>query len=98
MRFPVALIILAGTAWSQPRFEVASIRACKNFVPQGRSGAGRETVSPGRISLECEPVRGLIQTAYVAFANGRMNPFTFVPLEGGPAWINSERYSIVAKA
>jgi len=97
MRFQVALI-MTGLAWSQPRFEVAAIRACKNYVPQGRSGAGREIVSPGGIDLQCEPVRGLIQTAYVLFANGRMNPFTFVPIEGGPSWINSERYTIAAKA
>lgn len=98
MRFLIMLAIVAAMARSQAKFEVASIKPCRNYVPQGRSGAGRETVAPGSLNLECEPVRGLIQTAYVLFANGRMNPFTFIPIEGGPSWINSERYTISAKA
>jgi len=40
----------------------------------------------------------LIKGAYVLFANGHVNPRSRVPVEGGPAWINSVRYQIDAKA
>jgi uncharacterized protein (TIGR03435 family) len=40
----------------------------------------------------------LIKGAYVLFANGHVNPRSRVPIEGGPAWINSVRYQINAKA
>jgi uncharacterized protein (TIGR03435 family) len=42
---------------------------------------------------------GIIQQAYGLFANGHDNPLWSIPkIEGGPAWINSERYEINAKA
>jgi uncharacterized protein (TIGR03435 family) len=40
----------------------------------------------------------LITGAYVLFANGHVNPRSRVPVEGGPACINSVRYQIDAKA
>ncbi len=40
----------------------------------------------------------LITGAYVLFANGHVNPQSRVPIEGGPAWINSIRYRIDARA
>jgi uncharacterized protein (TIGR03435 family) len=41
---------------------------------------------------------GLIQAAYVIFANGHAmtNP-SHIPISGGPEWINSDRYTIDAK-
>jgi uncharacterized protein (TIGR03435 family) len=42
---------------------------------------------------------GILQQAYGLFANGRENPLWSIPkIEGGPAWINSDRYEINAKA
>jgi uncharacterized protein (TIGR03435 family) len=94
-----ALALSAGLVWSQAKFEVASIRPCKaDAVPEGGRKGGRESLSPGRLTLECHTVKSLIQMAYVLFANGSVHPRTVVPMEGGPAWINSERYTIDAKA
>jgi uncharacterized protein (TIGR03435 family) len=54
--------------------------------------------------VNCETVKDLIRDAYDLLADGHMwrgmitrNSRT-VPIEGGPGWINSERYYIDAKA
>ena len=73
---------------SAKRFEVASIKRCKEAGPTPQS-------SPGRLSTGCVSLRGLIRMAFVLYSRGRdpSNP----PVEGGPAWID-ERYEIVARA
>jgi uncharacterized protein (TIGR03435 family) len=83
-------------------FEVASISLCDNGNPRPVSGNS----SPGRLRVECttlgtlpDSFPGILQQAYGLFANGRKNPLWSIPkIEGGPAWINSERYQINAKA
>jgi uncharacterized protein (TIGR03435 family) len=82
----------------RPRFEVASIRRCAEVL--GRGG-GPGNSAPGRILINCQIVRGLIQAAYLAFADGLTNRGELVvrtPIEGGPGWINSEAYTIEATA
>jgi bla regulator protein BlaR1 len=84
-----------------PKFEVASVKPCKE-PPAGRGGGSGQP--PGRLHVNCETVKDLIRDAYDLLANGRMwkgmitrNSRT-VPIEGGPGWIDSERYYIDAKA
>ena len=54
--------------------------------------------------MNCETVKDLIRDAYDLLANGHLPRGTIsrnsrtVPIEGGPGWINSERYYIDAKA
>lgn len=98
-----ALIVALATpilAQSPPRFEVASIKPCTDGDLSGtaKTGgrAGRE-FSPGALRLDCTTVFDLIQGAYVLFANGHVNPRSRVSVEGGPAWIKSDRYRIDAK-
>jgi bla regulator protein BlaR1 len=81
----------------QKKFEVASIRACRDVPADRRLALG---ASPGRFTAECGSVEALIQLAYIRFANGRLNEAAPIPISvsGGPAWISSEHYTINAKA
>jgi uncharacterized protein (TIGR03435 family) len=100
-----ALAIAVGFAQSQtkttgtPKFEVASIKPCKDGdLPPASKRGGAANFSPGTLHLECATVKGLIQHAYVLFANGQANLLMHLSVDGGPGWINSERYRIDAKA
>ncbi len=82
------------------RFEVASIKRCAGDVPPGGCGSGLPSFSPGRMTLNCLSVQGLINAAYVTYATGRNPNFMMpqrIPIEDGPGWITSERYTINAK-
>jgi uncharacterized protein (TIGR03435 family) len=69
----------------------------------------RQASSPGRLN-ECNTVMTLITMAYIVYANGQFHPGiaepgfveiggrTFIRAEGGPAWVNSDRYQITATA
>ena len=99
---------LQSQAQSQttPKFEVVSIKPCKGGDSSGGPGASKGggplgnggPPSAGRLTYNCATVVGLIQQAYVTYANGRRNLWPSVPIEAGPAWINSDRYEINAKA
>jgi len=79
------------------KFDVASIRPCQPRDRGGRGGAGSTTPasSPGRLNLDCLPVRLILFEAYVREPKSR---FAFLlPIEG-PVWMDSERYQISAVA
>lgn len=103
----VATISVAGL-WAQgpaggqsaspvkPKFEVASIRECKDSERTPPSFS-----SPGRLALGCENLKTVILLAYEVFAAGKADPLNLMPstpVEGDPAWVPSARYSIEAKA
>lgn len=89
----VALIPLAHSA---PRFEVASVRACKGETTHGRKGGGRES-SPDRLFLPCQTAMSLIHWAYGNFAGAHFDPMASLPISGAPAWTITDRYQIEAK-
>jgi len=86
----------------RPGFEVASVKPC-TFAPMpdsGRGGGGASAGDPGMFRTPCLSVRVLIQTAYVRYANGRTDAASQLkeqPVQGGPEWIDSERFVIVAE-
>jgi uncharacterized protein (TIGR03435 family) len=100
----VAGILRAQTA--RKAFEVASVKPCgsgdfggKNGGARSGGGGGDQGPSPDRLSLNCQPLRSIIRMAYVVYPDGhRVMPGRTPPLEGGPSWIDSERYQITAKA
>ena len=76
-----------------PKFEVVSIKPCK-ADQVGARGGGSGGSSVDRLTLSCQN-RGayLIETAY--------RPHSLLPsapIEGRQAWVNSDGYSIEAKA
>jgi uncharacterized protein (TIGR03435 family) len=87
-----------------PKFEVASIKRCSlDDLPVGAgrgSGAG-VMGDPGMFRTGCVTVRGLIQTAYVRYRDGRILPpgsqLQNQPIKGGPDWVDSDRYTIDAR-
>lgn len=110
MTVPIAVGILStprirAQSVSAPKFEVASIKPCKPAPEVAGRRSGGIYATPRMLHVSCMPVKFMIQTAYVTFANdrGRLNyeidPATGVaPVAGGPAWMSSDRYDIEAKA
>jgi uncharacterized protein (TIGR03435 family) len=83
---------------SRPEFEVSAIKPNNGCGAPGRGSGG--LTSPGRMTLECAQLRDLILTAYGIYANGSSpDPRGFrIQVLGGPGWIDSDRYDVVAKA
>ena len=87
-------------SWAQPgtkpQFEVASVKPCDPHTVRG-TNAG--TTSPGRVAYNCQNLMTYIRNAYGTWGSGGDAPASDpVNIVGGPAWINSERYQITAKA
>jgi uncharacterized protein (TIGR03435 family) len=74
-----------ATVEPQPSFEAASIKPSR---PDSRNLDWDD--SPGRISITGYSLRRLIRVAYGLKSNAQVR--------GGPKWIDSERFDIVAKA
>lgn len=86
---------------SPPKFEIASVKSCAGGDPapdRKSGGRGGGDFSPSTFHLDCTVLLDLIKSAYVLFADGHVNPRSRVPVEGGPAWIQSERFRIDAKS
>ena len=88
--------VVSAQSAAKPQFEVAAIKPCKDDDKNGSPAP-----SPGRLNTPCLSVKELIQRAYETYANGRFHPLDFrdfLPIERGPAWINSDHYQISARA
>jgi uncharacterized protein (TIGR03435 family) len=92
----IALVATWAVAQSRPAFDVASVKVNTKCDAGGRSGGSS---TPGRIALECADLRDLILTAYGIYGNGpNPDPGSFrMQVVGGPSWMDSTRYDIIAK-
>src|SRR5215467_7608849 len=95
----VFLVAVLQAVAPRPAFEVASVKSCGPADP-GFRGGGPTQFSPDRVAINCQILKGLIQQAYLAHANGLNDQSAVLrtPIEGGPDWISEERYAITAKA
>ncbi|HEY6328261.1 MAG TPA: TIGR03435 family protein [Blastocatellia bacterium] len=106
----MATMAVAGVAWlatgmgpmvaqqppvSTPAFEVASVRPSKGC----KDGEDDNIhANPGGLTTHCQTLMVLIQRAYILFPSGRLSSnFRSVAVDGGPSWLNSERYDISAR-
>jgi uncharacterized protein (TIGR03435 family) len=81
----------------RPAFEVASVKpnpGCQNKRPNN----GTFTPSPDQLEIPCVSLKRLILTAYGTFGDGVTIDPQPLHMEGGPSWIQSEFYSVSAKA
>jgi len=107
------LIVVLGAALAvqaQPKFEVVSIKRCKDYKGEEDSGID---ASGARFTMKCYTADRMVREAYRLYASGApwpKNPLTrargyplppglmFAPLQGNTGWIKSELYTIIAKA
>ncbi len=101
-----AALAAAGQVAAQPavtpKFEVASIKpstTCADSAAKNGRGGAPGIFDPGRLDLRCRTAMDLIRMAYVQYPDGkRKPPGRPTPVSGGPAWLDSVRYDIDAKA
>jgi uncharacterized protein (TIGR03435 family) len=87
-----------SAASAKPQFEVALIERSVGCDPRTSIYGSPLGSSPGRLTLNCATVEGLVLGAYGRFANGHTSFSLPPPILGGPSWIDSERYTIKAEA
>ena len=90
------LLLLAAMAYgvcqAAPSFEVASITPCKPGTPEPameHTGMTQFTFPGGRFKADATTLKVLLEWAY------RLQPAQHA---GGPSWIETDRYDVVAKA
>lgn len=81
-----------------PKWEAVSIKPCSPDPSVRGGGRGGLGVRPGRLIMTCMPVMFAIQDAYVRSTGETLKRPDSVSISGGPSWINSDLYSIEAKA
>lgn len=80
----------AQAAPQRTTFEVASVKPNNNCQINARPA-----LEPGRFALPCNSLRSLIQMAYGSFEDLARRP---LEVRGGPGWLDSDRYEVLAKA
>ncbi len=76
-------------------FDVASVK----LNPNCQAGSdGRATISPRNLVLPCVSLRALIRLAYGDVLVGSGLGARQIEVQGGPGWLDTERYDVLAKS
>src|SRR5579862_7334028 len=75
-----------GYGQTRPAFEVASVKRIRDYSPIATMNGD---ISHGRLTLNNAHIRQMIAVAY---------EIQSVRIEGGPGWIDSDQFQIVARA
>ncbi len=80
--------LAVAVAWGQirPAFEVASVKRFRDYSPLATMNGD---ISHGRLTLNNAHIKQMIAVAY---------EIQSVRIEGGPGWINTDQFEILAKA
>src|SRR4029453_18771446 len=83
------VLMVAQSQVPVPKFDAASLRPCERRKRGGRGEPGSTMLasSPGRLNMDCMPVRLLVFEACLRDPKSRF-PF-ILPIEG-PSWIHSD--------
>lgn len=96
----------AQSAAARSEFEVASIRIGCGGPPSPSDADGRGATKGGNAGAgssinrlsDCSTLSNFVYLAYLLYADGRANTSLIAPaVKGGPSWVTSDRYRIVAK-
>jgi uncharacterized protein (TIGR03435 family) len=78
-----------------PAFDVASIK----LVPNCQAASwGRAGLSPHNLAIPCVSLRTLIRLAYGDMLVGPSLGARRMEVQGGPGWLDTERYQVLAKS
>jgi len=81
-----------------PTFDVTSVKLCDGGKQAPSGNRSAEPPSPDTLTLACYPLRVLVARAYVRAANGVVQGSPpRIPVQGGPSWLDRDRYQISAK-
>jgi len=89
-----------ASATTAPKWDAVSVKPCP-FSGGGRGGP--TIVSTDRLTINCQPVGGLIATAYLIYEGGRKHAFyasgtNGTLVVGGAPWVRTDRYTVNAVA
>jgi uncharacterized protein (TIGR03435 family) len=81
------------------KWESIFIQSCGSQNTGEGARGGAVGTSPGEFRVTCMPLRYLLEMAYVKWLEpDNIRPRWFYPISGGPSWIDTELYSIRARA
>ena len=89
----------AGPPQPADRWESISVQSCGSQNTEAGARGGGVGASGGELRVTCMPLRYLLEMAYVKWLEpDNIRPRWFYPISGGPSWVDTELYTIRARA
>jgi uncharacterized protein (TIGR03435 family) len=91
----LAFLFAAASSAQTLKFEVAAIKPAPDCALGPNGGGKFGLLSPGRIEVECTTMLSLMGSAYAVDEHLERQ---WIQVVGGPGWLRSETYSVIAKS